>query len=199
MVEKELIMERVEPIRSEKKIKDLKKYLLGAGNMRNYALIVLGLNTALRISDILKLTWEDVYDFEEKTFKTHVYIKEQKTGKNKKFLLNKNAIEGLLKHKRKLGHINFSDHVFISRNGENKAITRYMAIKIIKESCAAVGIKEHVGCHSLRKTFGYHSWKKGVPVPVLMELFNHSTQAITKLYLGISQDDIDDVYRLVEL
>lgn len=192
-------MERVEPIRSEKKIKDLKKYLLGSGNMRNYALIVLGFNTALRISDILSLTWEDVYDFEEKTFKTHVYIKEQKTGKDKKFLLNKNAIEGLLKHKRKLGHINPSDYIFSSRNGQNKALTRFMAIKIIKESCSAVGIKEHVGCHSLRKTFGYHSWKKGVPVPVLMELFNHSTQSITKLYLGISQDDIDDVYRLVEL
>lgn len=73
-------MERVEPIRSEKKINDLKKYLLGSGSMRNYALVVLGLNTALRISDILQLTWEDVYDFEEKTFKTHVYIKEQKTG-----------------------------------------------------------------------------------------------------------------------
>ncbi|ELP61247.1 tyrosine-type recombinase/integrase [Clostridium pasteurianum] len=73
--------------------------------MRNYALIVLGLNTVLRISDILLLTWNDVYDFEEKTFKTHVYIKEKKTGKDKKFLLNKNATEGLLKHKRKLGHI----------------------------------------------------------------------------------------------
>ncbi|WP_242949645.1 tyrosine-type recombinase/integrase [Clostridium pasteurianum] len=72
--------------------------------MRNYALIVLGLNTVLRISDILLLTWNDVYDFEEKTFKTHVYIKEKKTGKDKKFLLNKNATEGLLKHKRKLGH-----------------------------------------------------------------------------------------------
>jgi site-specific recombinase XerD len=74
-----------------------------------------------------------------------------------------------------------------------------MAIRIIKDSCAAVGIKENVGCHSLRKTFGYHSWKKGVPLPVLMELYNHSNQAVTKLYLGISQDDIDDVYRLVEL
>lgn len=51
----------------------------------------------------------------------------------------------------------------------------------------------------LRKTFGYHSWKKGVPIPVLMELYNHSNQSITKLYLGISQDDIDDVYRLIEL
>lgn len=192
-------MERVEPIRSVKKINDLKKYLLGAGNMRNYALIVLGLNSALRISDILNLTWGDVFDFEEKEFKSHVYVKEKKTGKSKKFLLNQNASGGLLKLKRKLGHINISDYIFKSREGQNKPITRYMAIKIIKGACEAVGIKEHIGCHSLRKTFGYHSWKKGVPIPVLMELYNHSNQAITKLYLGISQDDIDDVYRLVEL
>lgn len=78
-------MERVEPIISVKKINDLKKYLIGSGNMRNYALIVLGLNSALRISDMLSLTWEDVFHFEENQFKTHVYIKEKKTGKVKKF------------------------------------------------------------------------------------------------------------------
>ncbi|OAA86345.1 tyrosine-type recombinase/integrase [Clostridium coskatii] len=192
-------MERVEPIRSVKKINNLKKYLLGAGNMRNYALTVVGLNSALRISDILNLKWGDVFDFEEKQFKTHVYVKEKKTGKNKKFLLNQNASGSLLKLKRNLGHINPKDYIFKSREGQNKPITRYMAIKIIKGACEAVGIKEHIGCHSLRKTFGYHSWKKGVPIPVLMELYKHSNQSITKLYLGISQDDIDDVYRLVEL
>lgn len=192
-------MERVEPIRSVKKINDLKKYLLGSGSMRNYALVVLGLNSALRISDILSLTWGDVFDFEENQFKTHVYVKEKKTGKNKKFLLNKNATEAILRYKRKLGHINLSEYIFKSREGQNKPITRYMAIKIIKSSCKSVGIKEHIGCHSLRKTFGYHSWKKGVPIPVLMELYNHSNQSITKLYLGISQDDLDDVYRLIEL
>lgn len=192
-------MERVEPIRSEKKIKDLKKYLLGADNVRNYTLIVLGLNSALRISDILNLTWNDVYDFEERTFKTHVYIKEKKTGKDKKFLLNKNAVDALQRLRKELGHINVLDCVFQSREGQNKPITRSMALKIVKSSCAAVGIKEQIGCHSLRKTFGYHSWKKGVPLPVLMELYNHSNQSVTKLYLGISQDDIDDVYRMVEL
>lgn len=192
-------MERVEPIRSVKKINDLKKYLLGSGNMRNYTLVVLGLNSALRVSDILNLKWGDVFDFEENKFKTHVYVKEKKTGKNKKFLLNQNATGAILKLKRKLGHINISDYIFKSREGQNKPITRYMAIKIIKSSCEAVGIKEHIGCHSLRKTFGYHSWKKGVPIPMLMELYNHSNQSITKLYLGISQDDIDDVYRLIEL
>jgi integrase len=192
-------MERVEPIRSVKKINDLKKYLLGSGNIRNYALVVLGLNSALRISDILNLTWGDVFDFEENEFKTHVYIREKKTGKNKKFLLNQNATGAILRLSKRLGHINVSEYIFKSREGQNKPISRYMAIKIIKEGCKAVGIKEHIGCHSLRKTFGYHSWKKGVPIPVLMELYNHSNQAITKLYLGINQDDIDNVYRLIEL
>ena len=195
----EELMERVDPIRSQKKIQDLKRYLLGSASIRNYTLIVLGLNSALRISDILNLKWIDVYDFEERTFKTHVNLKEQKTNKDKMFLLNKNAIECLSKLKEELGHINLLDYIFTSRQGQNKAITRYMANIIIKSSCAAVGIKEHIGCHSLRKTFGYHSWKKGVPIPVLMELYNHSNQSVTKLYLGISQDDIDDVYRLVEL
>lgn len=192
-------MERVEPIRSEKKIQDLKKYLLGAGNMRNYTLIVLGLNSALRISDILKLKWEQVYDFESRCFKTHVSIKEKKTGKDKKFLLNQNAVKSLQVLRKELGDIKPLEHIFLSRQGSNNSITRHMAIRIIKEACAAVGIKENVGCHSLRKTFGYHSWKKGVPLPVLMELYNHSNQSVTKLYLGISQDDLDDVYRLVEL
>ncbi|MBO0525219.1 site-specific integrase [Clostridium botulinum] len=192
-------MEAVEPIRSEKKIQDLKKYLLGAGSMRNYALIVLGINTALRVSDMLSLTWQDVYDFEEAEFKSHVYIKEKKTGKSKKFLLNKNAVEALRRLKKKVWTTFSFPAYFHKRNGTNKPITRFGANEIIKGACAAVGIKEHIGCHSLRKTFGYHSWKKGVLIPILMELFNHSNQAITKLYLGISQGDIDEVYRLVEL
>ena len=45
---------------------------------RNFALITLGLNTALRISDILHLRWEEIYDFEQNTFRTHVCISEQK-------------------------------------------------------------------------------------------------------------------------
>lgn len=192
-------MERVEPIRSEKKIQDLKKYLIGAGSIRNYTMIVLGMNSALRISDILSLKWEDVYDFESRSFKTHVSIREKKTKKDKKFLLNQNAIKSLQELKKDLVHINPQQYIFESRQGPNSAITRHMAIKIIKDVCAAVGIKENVGCHSLRKTFGYHSWKKGVPLPVLMELYNHSNQAVTKLYLGITQDDLDEVYRLVEL
>lgn len=192
-------MELVEPIRSLKKIEDLKEYLLEEGNIRNYTLIVLGLNSALRISDILNLVWDDVYDFDERIFKTHVSIKEKKTSKAKKFFLNdtaKNALQGL---KKEIGNIKLSEYIFKSREGGNRPLTRTMALKIIKDAAAAVRIKDRIGCHSLRKTFGYWSWKRGTPLPLLTELFNHSNQQITRRYLGISQDDLDEVYKMVEL
>lgn len=194
-----VLMNLVEPIRIKKKIDDLKKYLIGAGNVRNYTLIVMGLNSALRISDILSLKWKDLYDFNCSIFKTYVYLIEKKNSKAKKMLLNKPIVEALTKLKESQKEIKPDDYVFMSRQGVNKPLTRFMALKIIKESCSAVGIKEVIGCHSLRKTFGYHSWKKGVPIPMLMELYNHSDQATTKIYLGICQDDIDEVYRLIEL
>ncbi len=192
-------MEKVEPIRNPRKIEAMKKYLLGSGDIRNYALITIGLNTALRISDILSLTWEDVFDLTEKKLKSHVWIKEKNTRKTKKFLLNKNALDALTKLKKETKNIQPDDYIFRSREGCNRPLTRTMALIIVKETAKAVGVKEKCGCHSLRKSFGYWSWKKGVPLALLCELFNHSNQSITKGYLGINQDDLDEVYRTVEL
>lgn len=189
----------VDPIREEKKIKALKSYLKGCNKLRNYALVSLGLNTALRISDILKFTWDMVYDFEENEFKEVVYLKEKKTGKYKKIILNNSAIEALELYFKSITIQDPKTYIFKSREGENLPISRQMAYKIIKDASNDIGIKENIACHSLRKTFGYCSAKKGVPIHVLMELFNHSSERITMRYLGITQDDLDDVYSLVEL
>lgn len=75
-----------------------------------------------------------------------------------------------------------------------KAISRQQALIIFKNAAKAVGINDNVGTHTLRKTWGYHAWKKGFNPALIMETLNHSNLAVTKRYLGIRQDDINDLY-----
>ena len=73
-------MSTTEPIRDRQKLLDFKNYYLNERlNLRNYAIIILGLNTALRISDILNLTYDEVYL--DSRVQEHITIREQKTGK----------------------------------------------------------------------------------------------------------------------
>lgn len=75
-------MSTTQPIRSKQLLHDFKEYYLTKqSNSRNYTLILIGLNTALRINDILHLTWGDVYCTEHSRFYTHLLITEKKNGK----------------------------------------------------------------------------------------------------------------------
>lgn len=76
-------MEFVQPIRDKKQIEAIKKYLRGS-NLRDYCLFTLGINSALRVSDLLKLKISDILD-EKKKVKDRIQIKEKKTGKDKTF------------------------------------------------------------------------------------------------------------------
>ncbi|MCC5911836.1 MAG: site-specific integrase [Clostridiaceae bacterium] len=186
-------MNTVEPIRDKKKIEAVKKYLIGCGKIRDFCLFTVGINTGLRVSDLLRLTWGAVLD-EKGKFKGSIYIREGKTGKEKRFPINESSKIAL----RRLldGQVNLSSTspIFVSRNGNMKPISRYMAWISIKEACEAVGVKENVGTHTLRKTWGYWAWKSGVPLPIIMEVLNHSSITITKRYLGITQDEINEAY-----
>ncbi|MDN6310633.1 MAG: tyrosine-type recombinase/integrase, partial [Psychroflexus sp.] len=73
------------------------------------------------------------------------------------------------------------------------------ALVVLKEAAQAVGIKDNIGTHSLRKTWGYHAWKNGFNPALIMETLNHSNLAVTKRYLGIRQDDINDLYGQLNL
>ena len=92
------------------------------------------------------------------------------------------------------------DHfLFTGKRGTEEHLSRSQAFRIIKEAAEYAGLDEHISCHSLRKTFGYHAWKQGVQPALLMELYNHSSYRITKRYLCIEQDDKDMVYLTVQL
>ena len=184
-------MATTQPIRSKDEVSKLLDYFLISGRLRDHILVVLSIYTALRISDILRLNWNDVYDFERKCVRKSISITEKKTGKSKIIALNKRAVSAL-----KLLAVSSAapGHILIENKRTGKAISRIQAYRIIRDAAEAIAMQSRVSCHSLRKTFGYHAWKGGASPAVIMDIYNHSSLDVTKLYLGISQDDKNDVY-----
>ncbi len=193
-------MSTTQPFRKLEEIEKLKQFFYSKGELRNYALITLGINTALRISDLLQLRWQSVWDFEMMKFKQHIIITEQKTGKTATVFLNSQSKDCLCELKQKAADkITPCEFIFKSRVGNNRPIGRNRAYVIIKDACKSLGYEGNLSCHSLRKTFGYHAWKQGTAPAIIMSIYNHSSMEITKRYLSIEQDDKDEVYRNILL
>ncbi|MDR0221670.1 MAG: tyrosine-type recombinase/integrase [Lachnospiraceae bacterium] len=184
-------MSTTQPIRNKHHIRAIAEYHLKRGEFRNHLLVVMCTHTALRVSDLLRLTWNDVYDFDRQCIRESIAIIEKKTGKSKIISLN-NTVNSALKHC--LPAAVSGDALIKSRKGTNKAISRVQAYRIITAAAEALSFGTKVSCHSLRKTFGYHAWKSGASPAVIMEIYNHSNFAVTCRYLGVAQDDKDEVY-----
>lgn len=190
----DFIMATSEPIRNTNDIQRIKQYLLMRKRWRDYALITMGLNTALRISDLLSLKWGDVFNFHKSAFHQHIYLYERKTHKCNIVLLNTCIIEALKLLKANLSDVKESDYLFQSRLKSSHPIHRSRAYSIIREIADNLQLEGTISCHSLRKSFGYHAWKTGHSPAVIMEIYNHSSLNVTRRYLSINQDDKDQVY-----
>ena len=187
-------MGTIQPIRDRQELQNFSTYYKDEKpNLRNYALVVLGLNTALRISDLLHLRWNDLYDFEKLCFRDHLLIKEQKTGKRNRIAINEKAREAMEMYFNERNPAE-DEFIFSKRTNPYKPLSRSQAYRIVKDDANHTTSEEAVSCHSLRKTFGYFAWQEGVQPALLMDVFNHSSYAITKRYLGIEQDEKDLVY-----
>jgi len=194
-------MSTTQPIRDPELLREFKDfYLKKERNIRNYTLCILGLNTALRITDVLQLKWGDLYDFDKSCFLEHLKVIEKKTGKSNTIALNHAIIDALTLYREQFSSALAEDTcLFPSRKGTNQPIGRSQAFRIIKRAAESVGLCHNVSCHSLRKTFGYHAWQQGIPPALLMNIYNHSSYQITKRYLGIEQDDRDNVFKNIAL
>jgi len=166
-------------------------------------MMVLGLNTALRISDILGLRWGDVYDFALGRYKMHLSLVERKTDKSSLILLNQNVKEALAGHMTQLQkcgrQVRSGDWLFENQKKPGNPISRIQAFRLVKKAAAACHLEGVISCHSLRKTFGYHAWKQGISPVLLMDIYNHSSYEVTKRYLGIDQEERDEVYLKISL
>lgn len=170
----------VQPLRSAQEIEDMRWALSKYASGRDVFMFNFGINTGLRVSDIVPLKVTDVRG------KTHLIITEQKTGKAKRFLIPKATREEIDAYTRDMEP---SDYLFASRKG-NSHISTTQAYRALQKAADALG-REDIGTHTMRKTFGYHHYKKHGDVATLQKLFNHAAPSITLLYIGITDDEID--------
>ena len=181
-------MKVVQPIRDKKKIEDMKKIL--RVNLRDHCLFVLGINSGLRISDILSLKISDVTDGSK--IKDRISLKEKKTGKFIDFPIGATSTKALKEYLDTRGEYEPDEYLFKSRKGDGP-ISGTQAWRILNAAADSVGITD-IGTHSLRKTFGYWAFKGGADITRIQKLLNHSSPGITLAYIGITREELDDVY-----
>lgn len=155
-------------------------------------LIAIGCFWGLRISDILSLRWSQILNVDEFT------IKEKKTGKLRTIRINAQLKRHITDCFKGIVPISINAPVFISQKGTIYTVQRINVI--LKEIKAKYKLKvQNFSCHSLRKTFGRQVYNQNsenaeLALVKLMELFNHSSVAITKRYLGLRQEEILQAY-----
>lgn len=195
-------MNFVEPIRDRKKIAQIKNLLRGQGRCRDLLLFVVGINTALRISDLLQLRVSHFVKNENKIVR-RFWIKEQKRSKRHEVVINNSIREALEVFLAAYPTISDDPDNYIFFNTKMNSfqvpIKRGQAWKFIKTICREVGLNGNYGTHSLRKTWGYHARLQGVDLALIMHKLNHESIAYTKRYLGITDDELEAVAQRLNL
>ncbi|WP_017548643.1 tyrosine-type recombinase/integrase [Salinicoccus carnicancri] len=176
-------MNFVEPIRNTDMIEAILKHLKNK-NERDYIMFLIGIYSGLRISDILQLRVEHIHT-------NDIRIREKKTGKQRKIVLNRRLKGPLLEY---IEGKDSWEYLIKSREGFNQPIRRDRAYRIVKDLENYFRM-DAVGTHTLRKTFGYHYYQATKDVGTLQKIFNHSHPNVTLQYIGIIQDDIDTAMR----
>ena len=164
-------------------IDDIKEYLKNK-EYRDYMLFFLGVNTGLRISDLIKL---QVYEVKDRYgIKNEVIIKEKKTGKTREIPVTEHVKKELWKY---VFNMRSTDYLFQSKIKKNMHIKRHRAYMIMKDIQREFNLT-NLGTHSLRKTFGYHFYNDTKDIATLMLILNHSSEASTLKYIGIDKERI---------
>lgn len=172
----------MQPLRTNAEIETAKFFLSrNKTGKRDVLLFLFGINTGLRCSDIVVRKVGEFRDTKRP------YIIEQKTHKRRRLNLV-NLSEQIDEY---ILNMQDDDWLFPSYKDHSKHITVNGVYKMFAKLEKEMDRKD-LGTHTMRKTFGYHYYKRTHDIATLMMIFNHSSQAITKRYIGITQDEIDD-------
>lgn len=181
-------MNAVQPIRDKNTIEDIKSYLKYKSE-RDYTLFCTGIYIPLRISDILKLRVRDVRN------KESIKLRETKTGKNFELPINITLRKIFYDYCKNKKDYEFLFPSPIKRNGQ---LSRQQAYNILNDAADQFGL-ELIGCHTMRKTFGYHFYQQNKDNPLCLEMlrkiFNHHSIEVTLRYIGLEDDLIFNIVK----
>lgn len=171
---------------------------------RNKMLFVVGINLGIRASDLcgLKYSFFMNSDGSFKDFYSLQPKKTKKTGKFVKLYFNQTVKKAITEYLTEYPMQDMNEYLFKSRKGDS-CLTEISLGRIIKDAAEEVGIERNICSHSLRKTFGYHVWHKAEDkektLIILQTIFNHSSPMMTKKYIGLMDDEIEDVFNDLNL
>ena len=177
------------------KLQSLTQKLERDGDWKFCTLITIGMFTGLRIGDLLTLHWCDIIGRE------HIELKEKKTGKTRKILINQQLRDTILRISTKLTGIDLNGFIFLNRWGTKTISPQFVnwKLKNLMKKYEVVKDPTKVKTHSIRKSFGRLVWenseKSEKGLIMLNEIFNHTSIKTTKIYLGIREKEMMDVYQ----
>lgn len=181
-------MNFVEPLKKRNLIDKMKQYLKER-NYRDYILFLIGINTGLRISDLLNLRVKDVLN------QDYIHVKHKKTKKYKKYIITDEMAKEIMPY---LNNKHRDDYLFRARY-KTTPIGRVQAYKILKKACKACEINIDIGTQSLRKTHGYFIHKTTEDIKDVMFALGQKNEMSAMSYIGKSQDRIDCIVRSLKL
>ena len=176
------------PIKDSNVLKEVQDTLLNnfKAGRRNYTIFQVGKATLLRVSDVMRLRWTDVFN-ENGSVRQNAFIHDQKTGKANLLYL-KPVQTDLLAYQAWLqeNHL-VSDWLFPSIQHPERHITEKQFYKIMSKVGDLLGIN-YLGTHTMRKTGAYRVYtQSNYNIGLVMNLLNHSSEAMTLAYLGLDQ------------
>ena len=185
----------VQPIKDKHKIQRMLK-VLEDDNPRNALLFRVGLNTILRIQDILDLKVKNIFH-DDGRFRLYLSLFERKTRKNKGRRMKNIKLNSLLRKAIKeyveFFELSLEDYIFFSLLDPDTKLDRVQAWRILKRAADKVGI-DNFGTHSMRKTLAWTIYKQTKDISLVMIMLNHNSPKTTLRYLGITQESIDKTY-----
>ena len=185
----------VQPIKDKRKLQRMIK-VLEDQNPRNALLFRVGLNTILRIQDILDLKVNNIFH-DDGRFRLYLSLFERKTRKSKSRQMKNIKLNSLLRKELKeyveFFELTSEDYIFFSLHNPDNNLDRVEAWRMLKKAADKVGI-ENFGTHSMRKTLAWTIYKQTKDISLVMIMLNHNSPKTTLRYLGITQESIDKTY-----